>query len=185
VTEAAAAGHAVVPIPGPSSTVAALSAAGLPTEAFMFVGFLPAKSAARRRRLAEIAAIPATLVLFESPHRAGDLLAEAAAELGAARGAAVCREITKLHETFDRGTLGELAARYADATIKGEIVLVIAPPAEAARPAAAEVDEQLRAALGSMGIKEAAQHVSAATGLGRRELYQRALGFKAPGGTSS
>jgi 16S rRNA (cytidine1402-2'-O)-methyltransferase len=96
VADAVAAGHRVVPIPGASSVVTALSAAGLPTESFLFVGFLPSKGAARRKRLAEIAAIPATLVLFESPNRVADLLTDAAAELGAERAAALCRELTKL-----------------------------------------------------------------------------------------
>jgi 16S rRNA (cytidine1402-2'-O)-methyltransferase len=179
VADAAAAGHAVVPVPGASSTMAALSAAGLPTEAFLFAGFLPSKRLARRQRVAEIAAIPATLVLFESPHRVGELLADAAEALGADREAALCREITKLHETFDRGMLGALAARYADATVKGEIVVVIAPPAAAGPPEEADVEEQLRRALATMSVKEAAQHVSEATGLPRRDLYQKALAFKA------
>jgi 16S rRNA (cytidine1402-2'-O)-methyltransferase len=179
VADAAAAGHRVVPIPGPSSAVAALSAAGLATDAFLFLGFLPAKTGARRKRLAEAAATPATLVLFESPNRIGALLADAAEALGGTRPAAICRELTKLFETFDRGTLGELAARYAEADVKGEIVLVVAPPHAAAPPTEADVDEQLRAALGSMSVKEAAQTVAEATGLPRRTLYQRALALKA------
>src|SRR5688572_30205460 len=99
VVDAAAAGHPVVPIPGASSLVTALSAAGLPAEAVLYAGFLPSKANARRKRLAELADVPATLVLFESPNRIAALLADAAAELGAERQAAICRELTKLHET--------------------------------------------------------------------------------------
>jgi len=178
IADAAAAGHSVVPIPGPAAAVVALSAAGLPTDAVLFLGFLPAKSGARRKRLAEFAAVPATLVFFESPNRIGALLADAAAELGEERPAAICRELTKLHETFDRGTLAGLAARYEDAAVKGEIVLVIAPPGEAEAPAAADVEERLGAALRSMSVKEAAATVAEATGLPRRMLYQKALALK-------
>ena len=156
VADAVAAGHSIVPIPGPSAMTTALSAAGLPSETALFLGFLPAKSSARRKRLAAMAAVPATLVLYESPNRIGALLADAASELGGAREAAVCRELTKLHETFDRGTLGELATRYADRDVKGEIVLLVAPPGEAAPPDAADIDAQVAAALKTMSVKEAA-----------------------------
>ena len=178
VADAAAAGHAVVPVPGPSAAIAALSAAGLPTEAVLFAGFLPAKSAQRRQRLAALAAVPATLALFESPHRAGALLGEAAELLGGDRPAVLCRELTKLHETFDRGTLGTLAERYADAAPKGEVVVLIAPPAPAEPPEATDVDALLRAALATHGLKDAAQRVSQATGLPRRDMYRRALELK-------
>ena len=181
VADAAAAGLAVVPIPGPSSTIAALSAAGLPTEAVLFLGFLPGKTHARRKRLAELAAIRATLVFFESPNRTGALLADAAAELGGERKAAICRELTKLHETLDRGTLASLAARYSEADVKGEVVLVVAPPGEAPPPAAEDIEAQLRGALRSMTVKQAAQAVAEATGLPRRELYQKALALKEAG----
>lgn len=178
VRDAAQAGHPVVPIPGPSSAVAALSAAGLPTDAFLFLGFLPHKSAGRRKRLAEVAGLPFTLVLFESPNRTGALLADAAAELGENREAAICRELTKLHETFSRGTLGLLAERFAKAEVKGEVVLLVAPPGEPEPPSQAEIDSQLRTALQSMGVKQAAQSVAEATGVPRRELYQKALALK-------
>jgi 16S rRNA (cytidine1402-2'-O)-methyltransferase len=171
----------VIPIPGPSSLVTALSAAGLPTQSVLFLGFLPNRTAARRERLAEVGHVDATLVFFESPHRIGDLLADAAAELGAERAGAVCRELTKMHETVDRGTLGELASRYADVAVKGEIVFLIAPPGERPPPAEADVEAQLLAALKSMGVKEAARLVSEATGLSRRDLYQKALALKARG----
>lgn len=181
VVDAASAGRSVVPIPGPASAIVALSAAGLPTEAVLFLGFLPAKSTARRKRLAAVATLAATLVLFESPNRTGALIADAAAELGGDRPAAICRELTKLHETFDRGTLGELAARYAQASVKGEVVLVVGPPGEAEPPAQADVEAQIRAALATMSVKQAAQAVSEATGLPRRDIYQRALALKAAG----
>jgi 16S rRNA (cytidine1402-2'-O)-methyltransferase len=178
VADAAAAGYNVIPIPGAASAIVALSAAGLPTDTVLFLGFLPPKSGTRRKRLAEFAPAAATLVLFESPNRIGALLADAAAELGEERQAAICRELTKLHETFDRGALAELAARYEDRAVKGEIVLVIAPPGEAEAPAAADVDERLGAALRLMSVKEAAATVAEATGLPRRMLYQKALALK-------
>ena len=177
VADAAAAGYAVVPIPGASSVFAALSAAGLPLEAALFLGFMPAKAGARRKRLAEVADIAATLVLFESPNRIAGLLADARDTLGD-RDAALCRELTKLHETFDRARLAELARRYAEESVKGEIVLVIAPPGAAAAPAEADVEQALRRALATATVKDAAQSVAAATGLSRRELYRRALALK-------
>ena len=179
VADAAAAGHPVVPIPGPSSLVTALAAAGQPTESVLFLGFLPSRTLARRERLAKARETAATLVLFESPNRTGALLADAAAELGADRGAAVCRELTKLHEVFDRGTLGQLASHYANAAVKGEVVVVIAPPGEAPPPAEAEIETQLRTALAGAGVKEAARQVAEATGLSRRDLYQKALAIRA------
>jgi 16S rRNA (cytidine1402-2'-O)-methyltransferase len=180
VTDAAAAGHRIVPIPGASALVASLSAAGLPTETVLFLGFLPSKTAARRKRLQETVDVPATLVLFESPNRIGALLADAASVLGE-RPAALCREVSKLHETFDRGSLAELAARYGEREVKGEIVLVIAPPGEKPKPAEADVDAQLRHALVTRSVKEAAQLVAEATGLPRRDLYQKALALKDSG----
>jgi 16S rRNA (cytidine1402-2'-O)-methyltransferase len=181
VRDAAAEGRRVVPVPGASSIAASLSAAGLPTDAFLFVGFLPPKSAARRRRLQEIGSIAATLVLFESPNRAGALLVDAADALGGERGAVLCREVTKIHETFDRGTLGALAGRYAEAAVKGEIVLLVAPPEAAPAASQADVDSMLRGALQSMSVKEAAQAVAEATHLPRRDLYARALALKGGG----
>lgn len=178
VVDAIAAGHAVIPIPGPSAAVTALAAAGLPTEAVLFLGFLPSKAKARRARLTEAAPIPATLALFESPNRIGALLVDAAATLGDDRRAVICRELTKLHETFERGTLGELAARFDGAAVKGEIVLLIAPPEKAPPPSEAEIDAMLLQALKTMSVKEAAAIVAAASGIARRSLYQRALALK-------
>ncbi len=181
VADAAAQGHGVVPIPGPSAIVATLSAAGLPTDQFLFVGFLPTKSGARRKRLAALASVPATLVFFESPNRVGAFLAEAVVELGGERRGALCREVTKIHETFDRGTLSELAARYESAPVKGEVVVLIAPPGAPAQLDDADIDEALRDALRKSGVREAAQSVADMTGISRRDLYARALKLKGEG----
>jgi 16S rRNA (cytidine1402-2'-O)-methyltransferase len=179
VADAIAAGHRVVPIPGPSSLATALSASGLPTDEVLFLGFLPSKATARKKYLEVAAPIMATLVIFESPNRIASLLADAAKVLGGDRPASICRELTKIHETFDRGTLTELAARYASHDVKGEIVLVVSPPGDEMPPAAADVDAALRTALQQLGVKEAADLVAASTGLSRRDLYQRALKLKA------
>ena len=169
------AGFAVTALPGASATLAALTVAGLPTDRFFFEGFLPPKEAARRARIAELARIPATLVLFESGPRLGAALADLAGGLGP-RAAAVCRELTKLHEEVRPATLPELAHHYAaEAETRGEIVLVIAPPSEAAQPDATEVDELLRQAFVRVSVKDAVSEVAAATGLPRRDVYQRAL----------
>jgi 16S rRNA (cytidine1402-2'-O)-methyltransferase len=176
------AGHAVVPIPGASAPLAALVASGLPTDRFFFEGFLPAKRAARQSRIGELAEIPATLVLFESGWRLADALADLAAGLGP-RAAAVCRELTKLHEEYRGGDLAELAGAYASAASpRGEIVIVIAPPdAQARRTDADELDRLLEAALARQSLKDAVSEVAAATGAPRREVYQRALALtKAP-----
>ena len=169
------AGHAVTALPGASSTLAALTVAGLPTDRFFFEGFLPPKEAARRARIAELARVPATLVLFETGPRLGGALADLADGLGV-RDAAVCRELTKLHEEVRRAPLNELAAHYAkEAETRGEIVLVIAPPPEEAAPQANEVDAMLKQALSRVSVKDAVSEVAAATGLPRRDVYQRAL----------
>jgi 16S rRNA (cytidine1402-2'-O)-methyltransferase len=175
VREAAAAGHAVTSAPGASAVLMALSVAGLPTDRFFFEGFLPAKEVARRTRIGELSRIPATLVLFESGPRIADSLAELAAGLGA-REAAVCRELTKLHEEVRRGDLRMLAGDYASgAETRGEFVLVIAPPAPTEKPSADEIDALLRAALARTTLKEAVAEVAAATGEPRRGVYSRAL----------
>jgi 16S rRNA (cytidine1402-2'-O)-methyltransferase len=169
-------GSAVYPVPGPSAVLAALVASGLPTDRFLFQGFLPPRSAARRRVLAELAPVPATLVLFESPQRLGAMLADATAVLGS-RQAAVARELTKLHEEHRGGTLAELAAHYAAAgPPKGEAVVVIGPPvADDDAPGDAEVDRLLRAALDAEKPRRAAADVAAVTGRSANELYRRAL----------
>ena len=177
VEAAIATGIAVVPIPGPSAALAALVVSGLPTDRFFFEGFLPAKSGARRARLAELAAIPATLVLYEAPHRLAASLADAAEVLGD-RAAAVARELTKLYETVRRGALSDLARTFgSEAAPKGEIVVLVAPGSGDAQAAeiAASLDDRLRAALTSLSVKDAVGAVAQETGLPRREVYARAL----------
>jgi len=170
------AGHTVTALPGASATLAALASAGLPTDRFFFEGFLPAKPGQRKTRIAELARIPATLILFESGPRLGAALADLAAGLGG-REAAVCRELTKLHEEVRRGELGELAQAYAQgAETRGEIVIVIAPPAgDTAAFDQGELDTLLRRALDRASVKDAVNEVASATGRPRREVYQRAL----------
>jgi len=173
------AGHRVVPIPGASAPLAALVGAGLPNDAFMFAGFLPTKDKAKRDRLKQLSAVPATLIFFESPHRIGATLAAAADVLGEARKASVCRELTKTFEEFRRGTLGELALYYnEERTVKGEVVLVIGPPPEAAEMAEIDIDALLKQLTASMPAAKAAAAAAKTTGVPRQELYQRLLEMK-------
>jgi 16S rRNA (cytidine1402-2'-O)-methyltransferase len=175
----------VIPIPGASAALAALVVSGLPTDRFFFEGFLPAKSGARRNRLAELADMPGTLVLYEAPHRLTESLADASAVLGP-RPAAVARELTKYFETVRRGTLTELASAYAgEPPPKGEIVLLVAAASGEARVAEIEagLDDRIRAALAHHSIKDAAALVAAETGGPKRDVYNRALALaKAKGG---
>ncbi|AVO46158.1 16S rRNA (cytidine(1402)-2'-O)-methyltransferase [Phreatobacter cathodiphilus] len=175
VEAAREAGHRVVPVPGPSAVMAALVVAGLPTDAFFFAGFLPPKTTGRRARASALAAVPGSLVFFETGPRLAASLVDLAAVLGD-RPAAVCRELTKLHEEVRRGSLAALADAYAgEADPKGEIVLVVGPPGEAPPPAETDIEALLRAALAEKSVKDAAAAVASATGLPRRDLYQRAL----------
>src|SRR5665213_2324003 len=174
VKEASEAGYAVIAVPGASAVLTALTGSGLPTDRFFFEGFLPPKQIARQKRIAEIANVPATLVLFESGPRVGAALADLAAVLGA-REAAICRELTKLHEEIRRSDLEQFAQHYAaDAETRGEIVIVVAPPGEDTQNAG-DVDELLRQALARVSVKDAVGEVALATGRPRREVYQRAL----------
>ncbi len=176
--DALARGVPVTAEPGPSALLAALVVSGLPAERFFFEGFLPAKSGARRTRLAELRAVPGTLVFFESPQRIAASLGDCAAILGGGREAAVARELTKLFETVRRGSLGELASVFgAEEPPRGEIVLLIgsAPAEEAGLDDEAALDARLRAALGAHSVKDAAAIVSGETGLPRRRVYARAL----------
>ena len=174
VRAACEAGHWVTALPGPSSVLAALSVAGLPTDRFFFEGFLPAKQAARQKRVAELANIPSTLILFESGPRLAAMLADLATAFGT-RAAAICRELTKLHEEVRRGNLEILARDYAaGAESRGEFVIVVAPPA-ADDAISDNVDELLRQALKRVSVKDAVGEVALATGRPRREVYQRAL----------
>ncbi|WP_349358865.1 16S rRNA (cytidine(1402)-2'-O)-methyltransferase [Stappia sp.] len=178
VREVLEAGHRVIPIPGASAPLAALVGAGLPSDTVCFAGFLPQKQGQRRSRLEELARIPATLVLFESPRRLATALADMGEVLGEARQAAVARELTKRFETFERGTLGELAERYAGETVKGEIVVCIAPPETVTQADPADADALLTEALATMKASAAAKHVAQMTGLERKELYARAMELK-------
>ncbi|MGF6254109.1 16S rRNA (cytidine(1402)-2'-O)-methyltransferase [Ensifer sp. LBL] len=173
------AGHRVVPIPGASAPLAALVGSGLPNDAFLFAGFLPTKDKAKRDRFRELAAVPATILFFDSPHRIAATVAAAAEVLGEGRRASVCRELTKTFEEFRRGTLGELAVHYEQAgPVKGEIVLVIGPPDAAPEPEAADVDALLQSLVADMPTGKAATEAARQTGLPRKELYDRLLQLK-------
>jgi 16S rRNA (cytidine1402-2'-O)-methyltransferase len=173
--EAIAAGHPVTAVPGASALLAALAVAGLPTDRFLFAGFLPPRPPARRRTLAELAPVPATLVFYESPRRLAASLADMAAVLGPARPAAVCRELTKRFEETRRAPLAELAQAYAAVPeVKGEVVVLTGGPLPAP-PAAAALDAALAEALAGQTVRDAAATVAAALGLPRRAVYARAL----------
>jgi 16S rRNA (cytidine1402-2'-O)-methyltransferase len=174
VRAAQEAGHRVTALPGPSSVLAALTIAGVPTDQFLFAGFLPPKQAARRARITELARVPSTIVLFETGPRIAATLADLAAGLGP-REAAICRELTKLHEEVRRGDLETLAQSATAGESRGEFVVVIAPPPAAEAPSAEDTETLLREALVRVSLKDAVAEVAAATGLPRRELYQRAL----------
>jgi 16S rRNA (cytidine1402-2'-O)-methyltransferase len=175
VREACAAGHAVMALPGPSSVLTALSVAALPTDRFFFEGFLPAKETARRARLKELARIEATLVLFEAGSRVQETLGDLAMIMGM-REAAICRELTKLHEEVRRAPLADLAANADALETRGEFVLVIGPPAADAHVVSAEtLDDLLRADLASSSLKDAVAHAVELSGRPRREVYARAL----------
>lgn len=171
-------GLAVIPVPGPSAILAALAVAGLPTERFLFAGFSPVRAAARRRFYAELAALPATLVIMEAPHRLIASLADMAEVFGA-REAVVARELTKMFEEVRRGRLDELAREYrAREAVKGEVTIVVAPPSAPTTPTLAEIDERLQEALKEGTVRTAAALVAEATGLPKRHLYARALQLK-------
>ncbi|MBM3926990.1 MAG: 16S rRNA (cytidine(1402)-2'-O)-methyltransferase [Sphingomonadales bacterium] len=177
VRDARAAGHLVVTVPGPCAAVAALTLAGLPTDRFLFLGFLPPKAGARATAIAEIASVRATLVLYESGPRLAATLAALAEGLGD-REAGVAREITKRFEECVTGTLFDLAARYVDAPPKGEIVVIVAPPGEPEPASEEDTDTALREALTRLPVSKAAGEVAKRLGLDRRELYARAMELK-------
>ena len=174
VRAARAAGHEVYTIPGACAAVAALTLAGLPTDRFLFLGFLPAKAKARSDAVAEIAGVRATLVLYESGPRLADTLDTLAAQLGD-REAAVIREITKLHEECVTGSIAELAAKYENAPPKGEIVIVVGPPPAAAEASESELDEALAEALDRLSPSRAAAEVADRLKVPRKRAYARAL----------
>jgi 16S rRNA (cytidine1402-2'-O)-methyltransferase len=175
--EARAAGHAVIPIPGASAVLAALVASTLPTDTFLFAGFLPVKQGARGERLAELGAVPATLVFFESAQRLAATLDAMVEAFGGTRRAAVARELTKVFETVVAGSLAELAMKFGGEPPKGEVVILVGPPpAEAA--SAEDADSVLTALLVDHPVGAAASEAAAVTGRPRRELYRRALFLK-------
>lgn len=177
VRAALAAGHQVTSVPGPSAVLAALAAAGLPSDTFLFAGFLPHKSGPRFARIKELKALPATLIVFEAPSRVSGTLVDLAEVMGADRPAVLARELTKLHEEMRRGTLGELAAATAREDIRGEIVILVAP-AEAAEADDVMIETRLRAALTSMSLRDAAQAVAEALGAPRSRVYDIGLRIK-------
>ncbi len=174
VRAARAAGHPVHVVPGPCAAIAALTLAGLPTDRFLFAGFLPPKAKARSVAVAELASVRATLVFYESGPRLGETLEALRDGLGG-REAAVAREITKLHEECVTGTLRELAERYTGAAPKGEIVIVVGPPAPAAEASDAELDAALDAALERLSPSRAAGEVAGRLNVPRKRAYARAL----------
>jgi len=178
VRAARAAGHAVHTIPGACAAIAALTLAGLPTDRFLFAGFLPAKAKARADAIAELAALRASLVFYESGPRLGDSLAALADGLGL-RDAAVIREISKLHEETVTGPLADLAARYAEIAPRGEIVIVVGPPVEREAASDDALDEALRAALATLTPSRAAKQVAERLAIPRKRAYARALALGA------
>ena len=176
VRKAIASGIYVTALPGPSAALMALTLSGLPSDKFMYAGFLPPKSGARRKALGELAAIDATLILFESPRRLAASLADMVDTLGE-RDIAVAREMTKLHEEFVRGDLAGLAAHYAEiGAPKGEVVVIVGPPVSNGRDLSDDViDARLAELLQSASVRDAAAQLAAETGLARRDLYARAV----------
>ncbi len=176
VTAALEAAHPVIPIPGPSAVLSALSVSSLPPEPFVFAGFPPAKSGARCSHLQRFVTTDATLIFYESPHRLLDSLRDMVAVFGP-RPAAVARELTKLYESCVRGPLPEIIAHYEAESPRGEIVVLIGPPDDTTTPEV-DIDAALNAALAEMSPSAAAAHVAKATGIPKRDLYARAVELK-------
>lgn len=174
------AGHRVFPLPGPNAAIAALSASGAPTGTFLFAGFPPSKAEARASFLRALAGVEASLVFYEGPSRLAASL-DAMAQAFGERRAVVARELTKIHETFDEGDLSALAAKYGAAPTKGEIVVIVHPPAPIAAASADDIDAFLESALASMTVKDAAAAAADALGIARKTAYERALALKADG----
>lgn len=168
------AGHAVTSAPGASAAITALLLSGLPTDRFLFAGFLPPASAKRKSALRELGDVAATLVFYESPKRIAASLKDAVEVLGGERQAAICRELTKKFEEVRRGSLAELSDRIDEMPAKGEIVLLI-DRGSSVKISEIDVDSALRSALHSGSVRDAADEVAALTGLKRRAVYQRAL----------
>ncbi|WP_299080796.1 16S rRNA (cytidine(1402)-2'-O)-methyltransferase [uncultured Ruegeria sp.] len=172
--QAAEAGHLVTCAPGPSAVLAALTLAGLPTDAFFFAGFLPNASGARRARIEALRDIPGTLVFYESPKRIAGSLSDLADVLGADRQAALCRELTKKFEEVRRATLGQLAEDYKGKTVKGEVVLLV-DRSRSQSVNESDVEEALQKALETHSVRDAADLISEMYNLPRRPIYQKAL----------
>ncbi|HYV88178.1 MAG TPA: 16S rRNA (cytidine(1402)-2'-O)-methyltransferase [Candidatus Polarisedimenticolia bacterium] len=164
----------VTAVPGPSAALAALVLSGLPPDRFFFAGFLANRSAQRREELKELAAIPSTLIVYESANRLPEALGDMAAVLGN-RPAAIARELTKLFEEVRRGDLVALAAHYETTPARGEVVIVIGPPAAGEALGIPALDQALREALASLSLRDAVDRVAAITGEPRRSVYRRAL----------
>ncbi|MBB6122360.1 16S rRNA (cytidine(1402)-2'-O)-methyltransferase [Sphingobium subterraneum] len=177
VRDARAVGRAIYTLPGPCAAIAALTLSGLPTDRFLFQGFLPAKAKAREDALREVAGLRATLVFYESGPRLSASLGTMADVLGD-RDAAVCREISKKFEETRTATLVELARLYVDAAPKGEIVVIVGPPGEAPAASEEDADAALREALTRLPVAKAAGEVAKKLGLDRRTLYDRAVELK-------
>lgn len=175
VREVCAAGYDVIALPGPSSVLAALTLAALPTDRFYFEGFLPSRQMARRARLTDLARIDATLVMFESGNRIQETLHDLN-EIMPERDAAICRELTKMHEEIRRASIAELAKSARELETRGEFVVVIGPPpADAQTMSQQDLDELLRASLQRDSVKDAVAHAMEMSGRPRREIYARAL----------
>ncbi|MEZ5685136.1 MAG: 16S rRNA (cytidine(1402)-2'-O)-methyltransferase [Paracoccaceae bacterium] len=174
---AIAAGFAVHAAPGPSAVLCALTVSGLASDRFLFAGFPPNTASARRKWLREFAAVPATLIFYESPKRVSEMLADLVTEYGEDRQAALCRELTKRFEEVRRGTLGELAAGLAAAPVKGEIVVLV-DRERVRKTDPAAVEAALRARLVQMRLKEAAREVAEEFGLPKRDVYQMGLALE-------
>jgi 16S rRNA (cytidine1402-2'-O)-methyltransferase len=172
----------VIPIPGASAPLAGLVASGLPTDNFLFAGFLPSKTIARNKRLAELRDIPVTLIFFESPNRLLASIEDMIQVFGGERSAAICRELTKLHEEILDGNLNELAGLYRNRKIRGEIVIIIGAPK---KEDMVDVDQLLRELLETMTVSRAAAEAARLTGKTKRELYQRALQMNEKSNASS
>ena len=179
VREALEEGFSVIAIPGASAVLTAVTVSGLPTDRFLFAGFLPPKSGARRSRISELSAVPATLVFFEAPTRIAEMLADLRDVLGP-RPAAVARELTKLHEEVRRGTLAELAAALADQPLKGEIAVLVGPPLEG-ETTDEVILQRLKEALGSMSLRDAAKAVAERLAVPKARVYDLGVKLKTDG----
>ncbi len=168
------AGLPLVSAPGPTAAIAALTLSGLPSDAFFFAGFLPSKASKRKSALATLRDVPGTLIFYESPKRVGAMLADAAETLGAARKAAVCREITKRFEEILRGSLGTLAQDLQTRELRGEVVVLV-ERGDSLAVSFDDLEGELRVAMETVSLRDAAELVAGKLGLKKRDVYQRAL----------